>query len=96
MTKTDHNDAKIIALSTLLSKLEKTIPLLQHSKEEEITELIPVPTLKEGNPARLILRDLTVLNPGVSRYQRKRLPDMAKIGDGDPSTIQKGNLMECT
>ena len=43
-----------------------------------------------------MLRDLIILNPGMSRNQRKRLPDIFKIGGGYPSTIQKGNFMEYT
>ena len=43
-----------------------------------------------------MLRDLTIFNPDVQINQRKRLPEMANIGDGFPSTIQKVNFMECT
>ena len=43
-----------------------------------------------------MLRDLIILNPGESRNQRIRLIEMAKIFIGDPSTIQKRNLMQFT
>ena len=43
-----------------------------------------------------MLQELTILNPGISRYQKKRLPKMDKIGSGDLSTTWKGNLMLCT
>ena len=41
-----------------------------------------------------MLREPTILNCGVSIYQRKILPDMAKIVGGAPSTIWKGNLLD--
>ena len=69
---------------------------LKHSKEEELIEPRTAPTLKEDNPTRVILRDLTIADPCVSINQRKRLLDIAKIGGGAPSTIRKGNFMECT
>ena len=43
-----------------------------------------------------MFRELTILNPRESRNQRIRLSEMVKIGIGAPSTIRKGNLMECT
>ena len=43
-----------------------------------------------------MFRYLTILNPGESRNQRKKLPEMANIGVGAPSTRWKGNLMEFT
>ena len=36
------------------------------------------------------------MNPGYLRKKRIRLPDISKIGIGDPSTTLKGNFMECT
>ena len=69
---------------------------MKHSKEEEETEPRPAQTLKEGNPEIVILRDLKILNPGVSINQRKRLPEMAKIGGSSLGTRRKGNVMECT
>ena len=74
-TKIDPKDAKTISLTTSWSKLYKTnvLPLKQF-KEEEVIEHIPPPTLKEGTPTRVMLRDLTILNPGESRNQRIRLP----------------------
>ena len=64
--------------------------------KEETTETRPAPTLKEGPPKRKMLRELTVLNPGMSRNQGKRSPEMAKIGGGAPSTIWKRKFIECT
>ena len=44
---------------------------LEQSKEEkEVIEPRPAPTLKEGNPTRVMLRYLTILNTGVSIDQR--------------------------
>ena len=43
-----------------------------------------------------MLRELKFFDPGMSRNQRKILPEMAKIGGGAPSKIQKRNFMECT
>ena len=57
---------------------------------------MPVPKLKEGSPTRVILRDLKIFNPVESINQRKRLPEMDKIGGDVPSTKWKGNSMECT
>ena len=43
-----------------------------------------------------MLRDLTIYNPENSTNQRKRLPDISKLGIGTLNTIWKGNFMECT
>ena len=67
---------------------------MQQFKEEEITEPRPVPTLKEGTPTIVMLRYLKILDPVVSRNQKKISPDMAKIGDSAPDTKWKVNLME--
>ena len=59
-TKIYPKDAKTLALTTSLSKLEKKQLLsLQQLKEEEIIEPIPRPTTtsKEGTPARVMQRD---------------------------------------
>ena len=50
-------------------------------------EPIPAQTLKEGTPTRVVLRNLKILNPGVSRKESKILPGMAKICGGSPSTV---------
>ena len=50
----------------------------------------------ERTPTIVMLREITILDPGEPRNQRKILLDMAKIGDGAPSTIWKENLMVCT
>ena len=67
---------------------------MQQFKEEEITEPIPIPTLKEGTPTIFMLRYLKILDPVVSRNQKKISLDMAKIGDSAPNTKWKVNLME--
>ena len=43
-----------------------------------------------------MLRDLTIFNTDGQINQRKRLPEMANIGDGAPSTRQKGSFIKCT
>ena len=62
----------MLALTTLLSTLYlKKLLSLQQLKEEEITKPIPATTLKEGNPTIVMLRNLTILNPGKSINKRK-------------------------
>ena len=68
---------------------------MKHTKEGDREETKHTPTLKEGAQTRVMLRELTILNTEMSRNQEKILPEMAKIGGGDPSTIWKGNVMEC-
>ena len=87
---------KFPALTTRLYKLEKKLLSLQQFKDGEVTETIPstTPTLNEGTPTRVMLRESTILNPGESINERIRLPDMSKIGIGSPRTKRKGNLME--
>ena len=54
------------------------------------------PTLKEGTPKIVMLRELTIVNTRESINKSKILTDMANIGGGAPSTKWKGNLMKCT
>ena len=63
-------------------------------KEQDTTYPITTTKLKEGTPTRVMFRKLTILNPGESTDQSKRVPAMAKIGGGAPITRPKGNLME--
>ena len=42
-----------------------------------------------------MLREYPTLNPGASRNKIKRLLVVTKIGGGDPSTGQTGNVMAC-
>ena len=51
---------------------------------------------KGRDPKKVMLRDLTILNPGESINQRIRLPYMSNIGGGSTSQIWKGNVMEYT
>ena len=67
---------------------------MQQFKEGEVTKPGTAPTLKEGTPARFMLRYLTILSPVVLRNQREKLPETAKIGGGAPSTIREVNFME--
>ena len=85
----------MLALTISISNLEgvKCMPL-QHFNEKEVTESRPAPKIKEGAPTRVMLRELTILNPGESRNQKKILPDMDKIGGDAPMTRWKVNLME--
>ena len=76
------NPCEIIIIISKLDKIE--VLYLQQSNEENLRETKPTPPLKEGKPKRVMLRELTILNPGVSRNQSKILPDMAKIGGGAP------------
>ena len=69
---------------------------MQQSKKEEVTEPRPTPTLNEGTPTRVMLRELTISNPGVSINQGEILPEVSKIFGGAPITRRKVNLMECT
>ena len=69
---------------------------MKQTKEDEETEPRPSPTLKEVNPKRFMLRDLTLLNPGVSRNQSGKLPETAKIDGVYPKTIGKGIFYETT
>ena len=62
---------------------------MKHFKNEWVTETITPTTLKEGTPTRVILSYLAISNPGETRNQRIRLPEMANIGIGAPSTILK-------
>ena len=64
---------------------------MKQYKEEEELKHIPAPTLKEGNPTRVMLSDLTTLNIVESRNQRKILLEMAKIGGGTPKQNGKKN-----
>ena len=67
----------------------------KHPNDEEVTEPRPAPTLNEGTPTRVMLRDSKISNPGESRNKRTRLPEMPNIGIGAPGTRGKGNLTEC-
>ena len=60
----------------------------------EVTEPIPAPTLKEGNPTREYVEVINNIESWRVKNQRKILPEMAKICGGAPSTIWKRNLME--
>ena len=42
-----------------------------------------------------MLRELIIFNPLESGNLGIRLPELAKIGIGDPSTRWKGNLIKC-
>ena len=49
----------MLALTTRLSKLEEKYMSLQHHREEEGIETRPktTPTINEGTPTRVLLRD---------------------------------------
>ena len=66
---------------------------MQKLEEEEVAEPRPAPILKEGTATIVILKDLTIFNPGGSINQIIRVSEMAKISIGAPSTRWKGNLM---
>ena len=95
-TKTDPKDDKILSVTTRMSKLDKKKLSLQQFNEEKVIEPILVPTLNWGTPTRVMMRDLTIFNPGDSRNQRKILPDMDNTCGGAPSTRCRVNFMECT
>ena len=62
---------------------------LKPFKKEEVTKPRPAPTLNKGTPTRVMLRVSTILNPVVSRNQSIILPEMSKIGIGDPIALCK-------
>ena len=47
---------------------------LKKFREEEVTDPKPASTKKEGAPKRILLRDLTILNPVDSINKRVILP----------------------
>ena len=90
-------DVKILALTTHLYKLErKKLLSLQQFKEEGKQKPIPAPTLKEGNPKIVMLREYPTLNTGASRNQTTRLLDMSKNSGGDLIIVGKVHLMAYT
>ena len=79
-TKRYPKDDKIISLTTFLSKWYKE-------------KTIILATVQGGEANKT--QDFPILNTGESRNQETRLLEMAKIGDGSPSTTWVENLMEC-